>query len=103
MWVGRICCNIQKHVERKFIKEVPKMHTIPKPEDIPFFPIPETDELRKLWLITIVIGLGLTIVGLILRPYLKKRNHPTKTSTILIVVGVIVVICQGAQLLTSYL
>lgn len=79
------------------------MRMIPKPEDIPFFSIPGTDELRKIWLITIVIGLGLTFVGLVMRAYLKKRNCPTKTSTILIFVGVIVVICQGVQLLRSYL
>lgn len=64
---------------------------IPRPEDIPFFPIPETDELRKIWLTTIIIGLCLTIVGLVLRPYLKKVNRPTKPSTILIVAGVIVI------------
>lgn len=79
------------------------MRMIPKPEDIPFFSIPRTDELRKIWIITIVIGLGLFIVGLVMRLYLKKRNFPTKISTIFISVGVIIVICQGVQLLTSYL
>jgi hypothetical protein len=76
---------------------------IPRPEDIPFFPIPETDELRKIWLTTIIIGLCLTIIGLVLRPYLKKRNRPMKYSTILIAAGVIIMICQGVQLLTSFL
>lgn len=102
MWIDCICSNIQKNVERRFIKEVPKMNMIPKPEDIPFT-IPKTDQLRKIWLTTIVIGLCLTIIGLILRLYLKMINRPTKTSTILIVVGVIIMICQGIQLLTSFL
>jgi hypothetical protein len=77
---------------------------IPRPEDIPlFFPIPATGELRKIWLTTIVIGLCLTIIGLALQPYLKKNNCPTKTSTILIVAGIIIMLCQGVQLLTSFL
>ena len=101
MWVGGICCDIRQNVKRRFIKEA--MNMIPRPEDIPFFPIPATDELRKIWLTTVIIGLCLTIVGLVLRSYLKKRSRPTKPSTILIVAGVIVMICQGVQLLTSFL
>lgn len=78
------------------------MNLIPRFEDIPFA-IPETDELQKIWLITIIIGFCLTIIGLIFNPYLKSKNRPTKPSTILIVAGVIIMIFQGVQLLTSFL
>ena len=52
--------------------------------------LPATEELKMIYLVTIVIGLGLAAVGAVLRPYFKKRKKPTKASTILLASGLVV-------------
>ncbi|WP_086315414.1 hypothetical protein A5821_002899 [Enterococcus sp. 7F3_DIV0205] len=69
--------------------------------DNSFIKIPDQSVLIYVWIGTIILGIVLLIIGLILgkRNKLKNKN----ISKVLIWGGIVIVLAQGAQLLTSLL
>ncbi|MDR2982848.1 MAG: hypothetical protein LBV12_11450 [Puniceicoccales bacterium] len=65
--------------------------------------IPAAEELKMIYIVTIGIGLGLVLIGAVLRPYFKKRKKPTKASTVIMASGLVVTLFQGMQLLNTIL
>ncbi|MBO0474081.1 hypothetical protein IGL98_000580 [Enterococcus sp. DIV0840] len=64
-----------------------------------FITIPDKSVLIYIWIGTIILGIVLFIIGLIL----AKRNKNKNISKVLIWGGIIIVLAQGVQLLTSLL
>ncbi|MGX7150365.1 hypothetical protein [Enterococcus ureasiticus] len=64
-----------------------------------FITIPDRSVLIYIWSGAIILGIVLFIIGLIL----AKRNKNKNISKVLIWGGSIIVLAQGAQLLTSLL
>ncbi|EOH98222.1 hypothetical protein UAW_01403 [Enterococcus haemoperoxidus ATCC BAA-382] len=69
--------------------------------DNSFIKIPDQSVLIYVWIGTIILGIVLLIMGLILGKRNKSKNK--NVSKVLIWGGVVIVLAQGAQLLTSLL
>ncbi|WP_430603187.1 hypothetical protein IGJ02_000544 [Enterococcus sp. DIV0724b] len=69
--------------------------------DNSFIKIPDQSVLIYVWSGTIILGIVLLIMGLILGKRNKSKNK--NVSKVLIWGGVVIVLAQGAQLLTSLL
>lgn len=68
--------------------------------EFPVIEIPEVENLRQIWMGTIIIGFCLMVVGVIFR---HKKINKKKVSNVLLIVGIIIIVCQGGQLLNSYI
>lgn len=69
--------------------------------DNSFIKIPDQSVLIYVWIGTIILGIILLIIGLILGKRNKSKNK--NLSKVLIWGGIVIVLAQGAQLLTSLL
>ncbi|MBL1229282.1 hypothetical protein IW492_08560 [Enterococcus sp. BWB1-3] len=69
--------------------------------DNSFIKIPDQSVLIYVWIGTIILGVILLVIGLILGKRNKTKNKTV--SKVLIWSGIVIVLAQGAQLLTSLL
>ncbi|MBM7689806.1 hypothetical protein BCR24_12765 [Enterococcus ureilyticus] len=69
--------------------------------DNSFIKIPDQSVLIYVWIGTIILGIILLIIGLVLGKRNKSKNK--NLSKVLIWGGIVIVLAQGAQLLTSLL
>lgn len=69
--------------------------------DNSFIKIPDQSVLIYVWIGTIILGIILLIIGLVLGKRNKSKNK--NLSKVLIWGGIVIVLAQGVQLLTSLL